>query len=266
MYTRMSSVGTALDSMKGGWSPGRGKRATQVRASATIGVTTALCLLTGGVAEADSYPVSGPDTSHHNHSDGKAFDWSAIAGSQKFISLKATQGTKFVDPWFARDLAGAKSVKLIRTAYHFFTAGEDGTAQADHFLRATGAQGLTGRGAYELPLALDLEECTRGGKQLQLIEVQKFLARVTQVTGVNPTIYTRKAFIDSCLGGTSALGTYRVWLARYNTVEPLPIPGGTGWSFWQYTDKAQVAGIPGAVDHNYFRLSYASLKRLAHVR
>ncbi|MET8862809.1 GH25 family lysozyme [Nonomuraea sp. NPDC004580] len=123
---------------------------------------------------------------------GTAFDWRAIVAGQKFISIKATTGECSVDPWFARDLAGARSVDLIRTAYHYFTAGQDGASQADHFLRVTRAQGLSWRNAYEPPPVLDLEECIRDGKRLQLAEVQKFLARVTQVSGVQPTIYTQK--------------------------------------------------------------------------
>jgi lysozyme len=32
------------------------------------------------------------------------------------------------------------------------------------------------------------------------------------------------------------------------------MPGGwSDWTFWQYTDKAQISGISGGVDCSYFR-------------
>ncbi|MGH3240243.1 MAG: glycoside hydrolase family 25 protein, partial [Spirillospora sp.] len=215
------------------------------------------------------YPVHGVDTSRHNHPGNKPFDWKKLAASgQKFISIKATEGsrTRYVDPWFTRDLAGARRVHMIRTAYHYFAHEQDGVAQADHFLRTVRKQGLTGAHAYELPLEVDLEgRCGAAPSALQA-RVLAFLRRVKSVTGVEPTIYTQKSFIDRCMAGSKALGGYRVRLARYGQSPPPPIPGGKGWSFWQFTESASIPGIPDrTVDENVFVGDYAKLKRLANI-
>ncbi|WP_194909624.1 GH25 family lysozyme [Catenulispora rubra] len=117
-----------------------------------------------------------------------------------------------------------------------------------------------------MPSELDLEECTSAGHHLHVNQVLDFIHRVQQVTGVTPTIYTQRSFIQDCLGGTKALGGYRVRLARYGNNPPPPVPGGTGWSFWQYTDHAKIPGVGRAVDANVFRFDYATLKRLAYIR
>ncbi|WP_354644665.1 glycoside hydrolase family 25 protein [Kitasatospora camelliae] len=215
----------------------------------------------------EAYAVRGIDSYHGDHGpkEDQAFDWKAIAGSgQSFVMLKATQGTGFTDGWFARDLAGARSVGLIHTGYHYFTADQDGTAQADHFLDVLHREHFSGTAPGELPPVLDLEQCEKAGHRLQLGQVKAFLQRVRQVTGTDPIVYTRRNIVDECLGGTRELSGHPVWLARYGTTPPQPLPGGTGWDFWQYTDRASVPGTPGRVDASVFHADRAALRRLAH--
>ncbi|MEU6238197.1 glycoside hydrolase family 25 protein [Kitasatospora sp. NPDC047058] len=215
----------------------------------------------------EAYAVRGIDSYHGDHGpkEDQAFDWKAIAGSgQSFAMLKATQGTGFTDGWFARDLAGARSAGLIRTGYHYFTADQDGAAQADHFLDVLHRENFTGTAPGELPPVLDLEQCEKAGHRLRLGQVKAFLQRVRQVTGADPIVYTRRNVVDECLGGTEELSGHAVWLARYGTTPPQPLPGGTGWDFWQYTDRASVPGTPGTVDASVFHGDPAALRRLAH--
>lgn len=138
---------------------------TRAATALTIVSTLGLAGPAAGAATGPGdYPVHGVDTSRHNHPGNKPFDWKKLAASgQKFVSIKATQGSRtgYVDPWFIRDLAGARSVHMIHTAYHYFEHDQDGVAQADHFLRTVRRAGLTGAHRYELPLELDLEEIGR---------------------------------------------------------------------------------------------------------
>ncbi|MER6958213.1 glycoside hydrolase family 25 protein [Streptomyces sp. NPDC000618] len=239
-------------------------------------VATALALsatVTAGTATAvgpGDYPVHGVDTSGHLHPHGKPINWGQVSRSgQKFVVVKATQGSHSVSPWFARDLAGARSVKLIHTAYHYFEHGQDGVAQADHFLRTVGK--LNGKHPYELPLVLDVERQEKGkpacgaGPGALTSRVLAFLNRVEEKTGISPTLYSQKSFVDQCMAGTKALGKYRAWLAHYSPTPPPALPGGTGWSFWQYTESATVPGIPNKVDGNMFKGSYTSLRHLANL-
>ncbi|MGW6916385.1 glycoside hydrolase family 25 protein [Kitasatospora sp. NPDC054939] len=216
----------------------------------------------------DAYQVRGFDTYHGDHADRerKPFDWPAVVrGGQSFVMLKATQGTGFTDGWFARDLAGARSVDLIRSGYHYFTADKGGAAQADHFLGVLRREGFTGTQPGELPPVLDLEECERDGHRLRLAEVKAFVERVEKVSGTSPIVYTRRNFVDECLGGTKELSGHRVWLARYGSTPPRPLPGAEGWDFWQYTDRANVPGVGSEVDANVFHGDRAALRRLAHL-
>ncbi|PSM37277.1 hypothetical protein C6Y14_43225 [Streptomyces dioscori] len=242
--------------------------------STSLAMSANFATETASAASPDDYPVHGVDTSGHQHPGNKSIDWVQVSRSgQKFAVIKATQGSRSVSPWFVRDLAGARSMRLIHTAYHYFEHGQGGAAQAQHFLETVRVQKLNGTLPYQLPLVLDVERQEKGkpacgaGPGALASRVLDFLNTVEKETGVSPTLYSQKSFVNQCMGGTKALGKYRAWLAHYNPTSPPALPGGTGWSFWQYTDKATVPGIPKAkTDANVFKGSYADLKRLANIR
>ncbi|WP_202638129.1 glycoside hydrolase family 25 protein [Bailinhaonella thermotolerans] len=251
------------------------RRVAATLALAAIPVLTPAVLAPAAPAEARPFParspgdytVFGPDTSRHNHRNGLPFDWEEVVRSgQSFAIMKATQGTRYVDPWFARDIAGARRVGLIHGAYHYFTADAPGRAQADHFLRVLRRNGFTGTRAHQLPAEVDVEQCYANGRRLRLSEVTAFLNRIREVTGRHATLYTRKSFIDECLGGTTSLGRYRLHLARYGKASPEPVAGGRAWSFWQYTRRSYVPGIGFPTDHNVYHGTLSSLRRLANLR
>ncbi|MBD0676304.1 glycoside hydrolase family 25 protein [Streptomyces sp. CBMA156] len=217
-----------------------------------------------------TYAVHGFDSSHHSHeTEGgdRAYDWPAIVrGGRSFVYLKATEGLTFDDGWFTRDLAGARSVNLPHGAYHYFKADKEGAAQADHFLAALRRAGHTGGKPGELPPAVDVEECRHDGHPLRLDQLKAFLQRVRQATGTAPVLYTRRDIVDDCLGGTRDLAGHRAWLARYGTTEPRPLPGATGWDFWQHSEQARIPGTAGRpMDADVFHGDHAALRRLAHL-
>jgi lysozyme len=74
------------------------------------------------------------DVSHYNGT----IDWPAVAAAGiALVFVKATQGTGFVDPTFARNRDGAAQAGLLVVPYHFIDTG-DPDDQADHFLDVTG--------------------------------------------------------------------------------------------------------------------------------
>ncbi|GAA2207673.1 hypothetical protein GCM10009850_031310 [Nonomuraea monospora] len=252
-----------------------------MRISRVLPVTLAFALLAppapaAATAGPEDYAVHGIDVSGHNHGGAnQAIDWRAVAAAgQRFVSIKATEGhrTKWVNDWFVRDLAGARGAKLIHTAYHYFVHGQDGVAQADHFLATVRGQGLDGTHPYELPLEVDIE-VQEGGKPAcgaapaaLVRQALAFIGRVKSVTGVAPTVYTQRSFVDRCMAGSTEFGKYRVRLARYGRTPPPPLPGGSGWDFWQFTRTARVAGLPPHdVDENVFAGDLAALERLANL-
>ncbi|GHF85796.1 GH25 family lysozyme [Streptomyces thermodiastaticus] len=252
------------------------KKKTAGWASAVVAtggmIFAGITVLPADAASPSSYAVKGVDVSHHNHSNGSAIDWNRVRSSgQQFAFIKATEGADVQDPWFSRDLRGARQAGLPHGPYHFYgrTPAAD---QARNFLTTVKAAGYTGKAAGELPPVLDLEET--GGKcpaNFSTAGVRTFLNTVTSQLGVKPIVYTTKAFVDACMGGDgSVFAGHVMWQPRYKSGsnEPAPVPGAVqGWKIWQYAENGSVPGIPsnGHVDLNVFRGSLAELRRLAHL-
>ncbi|GFH33995.1 glycosyl hydrolase [Streptomyces pacificus] len=216
----------------------------------------------------------GVDTSEFNHGDGdEPIDWDRVATRNAFVFMKATQGTQYEDPWFAEDLAGASRTSLYRAPYHFFDSQSpgDAEAQAAHFVRTARAAGYTGRNPGELPPVLDAESgwrhhrpsCPPGTDARQLAT---FLGAVEEAFGIKPIVYTEYSFAVSCLAGNAAVFRGHLqWLASWGA-KPRPLPGtDQPWTFWQYTDQAQVPGISDDVDRSVYRGTLTELRALAGV-
>lgn len=233
-------------------------------------------------ASPDTYRVKGVDTSHHNSdATGRAIDWKRVARSNSFAFLKATQGTAYKDPRFARDFKAVSGTSLLRAPYHFFDARStrDGAAQADHFIRTARAAGYAGTRPGELPPVLDVESVRLNGKEvcpkaLRADQLKLFLQKVKAAFKVTPIVYTRASFVNGCMGGKGQVFQgHPLWLARYGSgaKEPQSVPGAGAWTFWQYTETERVPGIPGrngtagTADRNVYRGTLAGLRAMANL-
>ncbi|MFF5970789.1 GH25 family lysozyme [Streptomyces sp. NPDC012769] len=267
----------------------RTPRAPRRRLPAALAVLATASLLAGAsltgaqpsaAAPPSSYPVKGVDTSHHNHdATGEAIDWKRVAQGNAFAFLKATQGSSYRDPWFARDYRAASATTLMRAPYHFFDPKNtgDGAAQADHFVRTARAAGYSGTKPGELPPVLDVESVWKNGKEvcpkaLRADQLRAFLQRVRAEFEVPPIVYTRASFVTDCMGGKGEVFRgYPLWLARYGSgaKEPQNVPGAGAWTFWQYTESERVPGMPGRdgtagiADRNVYRGGLDRLRALA---
>ncbi|CAL9351632.1 Autolytic lysozyme [Streptomyces sp. enrichment culture] len=227
-------------------------------------------------APPSAYRVTCVDTSHHNHGPAERtpIDWRRVARDHGFAFLKATQGTRYKDPWFARDHAAAARTTLLRAPYHFFDprGTTDGAAQARHFVATARAAGYQGGRPGELPPVLDVEKVLRDGREvcppaLRAQQIRVFLNEVRSAFGVTPIVYTRASFVRECMAGKGEVfAGHPLWLARYGSGsrEPQPVPGAGGsWTFWQHTDRGSTPGIPGKTDLDVFRGGPAELRALA---
>ncbi len=70
--------------------------------------------------------------------------------------------------------------------------------------------------------------------------------------GYTPGVYANKTWLTSHMNA-SALGSYKIWLAQYNTSGPT-YKGR--YDLWQYTSKGTIQGIKGYVDCNQSYLGY----------
>lgn len=182
----------------------------------------------------------GIDVSNHQG----LIDWSKVAADHvRFAYVKATEGKTFVDPYFARNWAGAQAVGVRIGAYHFFSLCSSGQDQADAFLRAAPA------GREALPPALDLEilgGCAdRPSPAAVQIELDAFVERVERAWGERLLIYARSSWTQAYalpIGGDRPQ-----WRTSF-FVRP-----DNAWAVWQVHYFAEVDGITGRVDLDVVR-------------
>jgi GH25 family lysozyme M1 (1,4-beta-N-acetylmuramidase) len=182
-------------------------------------------------------------------------DWAKIATSGlSFAFIKATEGTTLIDRTFVDHWAGAKQAKLLRGAYHFFRPKLDATAQARFFLAQLSDPG-------ELPPVLDVELVNGVSLAQVAASVGVWLDLVTQQLG-RPIVYTSPSFWNALPSPSDIASKADLWVANWGARAPAAVHGWSKWTFWQFTNKATVSGIPGTadMDENRFCGSVADLR------
>ena len=168
----------------------------------------------------------GVDLSSHNPDE----DWPKVTAS--FVVVKATEGTGYVNPDYAAQLAGARGQNKIVGHYHYFDPTADPVTQADYFLaHADWRKG-------EL-LCLDYETEAAGVDHNAL--ALAWLRRVEAAKGFAPVFYTYPNFIRQNLSDPR-LAHYPLWLASYDG-EVQAIAPWSHVAIWQ--DAGDKVGVPG---------------------
>lgn len=182
-------------------------------------------------------PVHGADTSHHNPFTNAQMKQAMDAGLD-WISLKATQGQKFIDNKYVGRRDHARKIGLPCMAYHFAETS-DPVSQAKHFLKVAGIK------PGDMRPMLDLEDYAQGKSFFSKMTIAArtkwvgaFVAVIEKELGVKPFIYTPFALNDD-------FGC-PLWVARYNPRNELPhIPKPwKAWTIRQFTN-GQV-GVPNS--------------------
>jgi lysozyme len=183
----------------------------------------------------DPGEIYGIDVSDHQGQ----IKWGAVARSDmSFVLIKATEGSTYVDPDFAADLAGARSAGLLVGAYHFFTLCSPGATQAANFLQ------IAPPGSTVLQPAVDLELSGNCSARPSLSEVQSqlsaFVNRVEQATRQHLVFYIGASFEQRY--PLPRVENRLLWKRSI-----LMRPSGS-WAIWQVDGLAHVEGITGRVD------------------
>lgn len=211
-----------------------------------------------GIRIPTNYAVHGIDVSRYQ----QQIDWQRVGQMEdegirlKFVFVKATEGRALVDPYFSRNWQQSAEHGLIRGAYHYFSPGRPGKAQAELYLQTVDFQ------PGDLPPVLDVEEHGRQVPETLRENVKEWLETVEQATGQKPIIYTGADFYRRYLAGY--FDEYPYWIAHY--YEEKPNSGNLDWHFWQHSDRGQVNGIIGNVDFNVFRGSLDELRAMGRGR
>lgn len=229
-------------------------------------IATSAVAVSAGAASAS---VIGPDVSSHNHDLGGVVDWGVVkgAGGASFAFVKATEGGDYLNPNFASDFASVHQHGIIRGAYHYgrpsgATNAEiiaDGTAEANFFIRTTGPLGAPG----DLPPVLDVEVAGLLTPSQLSLWTHTWLARVKLLTGRTPIVYTHQSFWVGSMGNSAGFAAYPLWLASYGVSSPVMFGGWASYTFWQYTDQADLPGASQPVDMSTFNGSLAQLQAMA---
>lgn len=165
----------------------------------------------------------------------KSFDDLRKGGIAAVIN-KATEGTTYVDPYFASRRTKVQACGMLYGAYHFLRPGSI-EAQVDHFLSVVGT-------TDDLMLALDHED-----PKVLLSEAKLFLQLLENRTGNIPVLYSG-FLIKQQLGNRidPELARVRLWLAEYGSSPTWPPTWARPW-LWQFTGDGkgppphQVPGI-----------------------
>jgi len=181
-------------------------------------------------------------------------DWPAVAeAGYKFVFIKATEGTAYIDPRLAANWKGAREAGLKVGAYHFFWPSLAAQKQAQHFLTALGDMKL------DLPLALDVGKPGKGdiggAVKTCLYLIEEWDAR-------KPLLYTAKFIWDENVAQDFGWERWPLWVANYGVRAPALPEGWDTWLFWQYTNMGLVPGIQGRVDLDWFAGSLDQLEEL----
>ena len=174
-------------------------------------------------------------------------DWDLVETIEEnhpleFVFIRATAGNDKVDAQFEENWLGAKKRKIIRGAYHYYRPNENSLEQAKLFIKTVQLR------KGDLPPVLDIEKLPKGQSLDSLkIGLRRWLNAVEAHYKVKPIIYTGEKYYDDFL--KEDFSDYLFWIANYNFYREKI---GEDWLFWQFTEKASVAGIKGNVDVNIF--------------
>jgi GH25 family lysozyme M1 (1,4-beta-N-acetylmuramidase) len=206
-------------------------------------------------------PTQGIDVSSLQHPRNAVINWADVAGAgSTFAAIKASEGTYYVNPYYASDAVQAASAGLLVMPYAFanpFHAKVNGSAkeQADVAVRQLTSAAMPA--GQMLPLALDIEpdpyavrqktnQCYGLRQTAMVTWIRQFLAEAQLKTGNKPVIYTTTAWWKACTGNSAVFGSYPLWIASYGKSAPGLPAGWSKYTFWQQTAKGSVPGITGS--------------------
>jgi hypothetical protein len=145
---------------------------------------------------------------------------------------------------------------VIRGVYQYFRPADDPVAQADYMLDRVG-----NLEPGDLPPVIDVEATDDLSSAEIADSVGRWIARVEEVWGVTPIIYTGKYFWQDNVASTR-FRDYPLWVAQYRQGCPDLPSQWDDWVFWQTSDSGRFNGIGGNTDTDVFNGDRAALLAL----
>lgn len=185
----------------------------------------------------------GIDVSKHQG----AINWEELKKNSKikFVYIKSTEGSDYVDPKYQENLRNARKHGFKVGSYHFLSTRSSVVTQFQNFIRTAK------REEQDLLPVIDVEKLTPWTAQQLRDSLKVFADLVEDYYGCKPMIYTSEKFFTKNLG--RAFSEYPLFIAKYNSTAP---EIGYRWILWQFADnglfKAAVKGNYGEVDMSRF--------------
>lgn len=195
----------------------------------------------------EEYPVRGIDVSSWQGQ----IDWQVLAAQElDFAFIKATEGSGFVDSYFADNWEQAHGTDLLVGAYHFFSYDSAGDTQADNFISTVPAL------PDALPPVVDIEfygdkEKNPPDRSEVALNLQTLLNRMEAHYGKKPIIYATMKSYRLYIEG--AYEEYPIWIR--DVISRPKLPDGREYLIWQYTNRGRLDGYQGDepfIDINVF--------------
>lgn len=174
-------------------------------------------------------------------------NWQAVAAAGKQFAMvrigSSSSGGVYIDPYFQRNVAGAKAAGLKVGAYYYTYARTDEAVinEVSAFLAVL--EGLR----LEYPVFVDVEDNSlKTLPRAELTRLVRFAMDILDQKGWLPGFYTYTSFANSNLD-MAALAAYPFWVADYRGY----VGYQGSYDLWQYSSTGRVNGVSGNVDLDY---------------
>ncbi len=189
----------------------------------------------------------GIDVSKHQGT----IDWSQAGPAVSFAIIRCGyrgmyDGQLHEDPFFYKNMSGAKANGVTTGIYIYSTALNEGEAVAEASMAVAMAKKA---GGCSLPIYIDMEDSVRGQKNLtndQRNAIINAFCSTVQSAGYKSGVYANKTWMTKYINASSLPGSCHIWVAQYNTA----CSYSGRYSMWQYSSKGSIPGIKGNVDVN----------------
>jgi len=172
------------------------------------------------------------------------------------VLIKATEGTTYTSPDYARAAASARALGIPWAAYHFLHHNSDPAAQARHYRAVAG----------DAPCMLDVETAGDGTKAT-VADCLTFADALSALGGRVRLAYFPHWYWQE-LGSPSLVALAQAGMALVSSQYTTYSDTGPGWNpyggvaplIWQYTDAHSLNGY--SVDYNAYRGTVEQLRTL----
>lgn len=178
-------------------------------------------------------------------------DWKAAKSAVSFAIIRCGyrgmyDGQLHEDPYFYKNMSGAKSAGVNVGIYIYSTALNEGEAVQEASMAVAMAQKA---GGCSYPIFLDMEDTVRGQSGLstaQRMAIVNAFVTTVQSSGYKAGLYCSKNWMTGRMDAGAVPSSCSIWIAQYNT--SCTYSGRK--NIWQYSSKGSVPGIKGHVDMN----------------